>query len=146
MGCEVSSCISYLLCLLLSRNREALQHTHDCPCIWNCRLPYCVYWLATQRSLNQNLYPLHINFDESVSQWFSLPCSQTICIETTTIRTFHFYWQYFLSMAVFSATLRIIFPKSLFTSASSTGPMASIVSFKYWPFTQIPAINKTKKS
>ena len=39
--------------------------------------------------------------------------------------------KYFLSMAVLSAIRRNILPKSLFTSASSTGPMASIFIFKY---------------
>jgi len=42
--------------------------------------------------------------------------------------------RYFLSMLVFSATRRIIFPKSLFTSPSSTGPIASIFILRYWPF------------
>ena len=42
--------------------------------------------------------------------------------------------RYFLSMLVFSATRRIIFPKSLFTSPSSTGPIASMFIFKYCPF------------
>jgi hypothetical protein len=42
--------------------------------------------------------------------------------------------KYFLSMAVLSAMRRNIFPKSLFTSASSTGPIASILIFKYCAF------------
>ncbi len=42
--------------------------------------------------------------------------------------------KYFLSMAVLSAIRRNILPKSLFTSASSTGPIASMFIFKYCAF------------